>query len=79
MSFEGFSSKQKLDRILQWSKKNPKFNTSFVNSLQESLQTFDSLTDSQEKAVNNILKKFRISSDSIAPPEPQDLPFNSPF
>lgn len=46
--------------VLDWAESHPKFDTSFVESLAESLEEFDELTPNQRAALENIIAKFHI-------------------
>ena len=50
----------KIDSILKWAEKNDFFDTEFIESLFEQVRYKD-LSFSQEQAIDNIIKKFKIS------------------
>lgn len=50
----------KIEKVLKWADKNPNFDTTFIESLAEQLSNGKDLTDAQENALNNIIKRFRI-------------------
>jgi len=49
-----------IERIIEWSNANPKFDMTFILSLQEAIEEYDELTCSQHRALHNIIEKFRI-------------------
>ncbi len=54
------SALDKIERILEWAEAHPSFDTSFVEDLKRQYEENGELTDMQEDAINNILRKFRI-------------------
>lgn len=54
------SDDELLDIVDSYSQKHPKFDNSFVISLRESLNEYDSLTDLQREALEKIIKEFRM-------------------
>jgi hypothetical protein len=46
--------------IYKYAEKNQRFDTSFVQSVEESYDRYGELTISQEEALGNIIKKFRM-------------------
>lgn len=49
----------KIDLILDWAQDHPKFDTEFIDSVQEWINENDA-TDAQEQALDNIISCFRI-------------------
>ena len=56
---------EKIEMVLEWAYKHPKFDTSFIESLEEALSKYDYLTDAQSEALDNIIKKFRIKHEKL--------------
>lgn len=50
----------KIHIIKEWAKLNPKFNITFILSIETQLYWGKDLTIKQENAINNIIKKYRI-------------------
>lgn len=49
------------ERILKWSKYIKKFDTSFIESVMDYYDEHGEFTIAQEIAIDNIIRKFRIS------------------
>lgn len=60
-SYESNSNFVKINLVLKWAENNNWFDTSFVISLKQSCETKGSLTDSQLKALDNIIRKLKIT------------------
>lgn len=53
---------EKIDMVMTWAdEKDRGFDTEFVESLQESLDNYGSLTVAQENALDNIIEQWHIS------------------
>lgn len=52
--------KIKIKSILEWAKVKTFFDTEFIESLQDQFEEKGYLSDAQERAVDKIIKKFRI-------------------
>jgi hypothetical protein len=50
-----------MEKIIEWSKTHPKFNTDFVESVLEKTKKYESITDKQSECINKIIKSFKIS------------------
>jgi hypothetical protein len=50
----------KIEMILDWARKNPWFNTEFVEDLLDKYNQYGRLTGSQEQALDNIIYKCKI-------------------
>lgn len=50
----------KIERILEWAEENPKFDTEFVERLQDQLDRAGELSVDQIRALDNILERWRI-------------------
>lgn len=53
-------AEEKLEMVLNWAEDHPKFDTGFVESLQDALETYGRLTEAQGNALDNIIDRFRI-------------------
>lgn len=51
---------KKTERILEWAKTVVKFDTAFVEKVHEILASYNEITLAQEKAIDNIIEKWRI-------------------
>lgn len=55
------SAREKIDAIVDWANNSGvEFDLAFVTSIEESLIKYGRLTNNQEAALNNIIKKFHI-------------------
>lgn len=52
--------KEDLNKVMKWADNNPSFDPTFVISLQKRLVSGKDLTQAQEEALENIIKKFKI-------------------
>lgn len=57
------TDEEKIELIMEYAEKHPKFETGFVESLENFLDKFGSLTENQSAALDNIIYKFRITED----------------
>ena len=55
------SEEEKIVMVLEWAEENPNFDISFIESIAEALAEYGSLTYYQGKALDNIIRKFRIN------------------
>lgn len=51
---------EKIEMVLEWAKDKPKFDTEFIESLNEFFENNGHLTESQEDALDNIIHKWGI-------------------
>ena len=51
---------QKAMRAVEWSRNNPEFDKTFIYNLYDLLEAGNKLTAAQEKALDNIIEKWRI-------------------
>jgi hypothetical protein len=51
---------KKTMRVVEWSEDNPEFDRTFVNNLYDLLEVGNKLSFAQEKALDNIIDKWRI-------------------
>jgi hypothetical protein len=49
-----------LDRILEWSESNPKFDATTFEGIKEHYETYDEFTYLQENAIENVYYKWKI-------------------
>lgn len=52
---------EKIQAVLAWSESNPKFDPTFIKSLEIRMQARGTLTAPQEVALDNIIEKFHIN------------------
>ena len=57
---EDLTYEEKIERILKWAEKRPKFDTAVVEEIQEYNYSRGYMTDYQEKAIDNIYFKWHI-------------------
>lgn len=50
----------RIDLILSWADEHPDFDTAFVDSMAEKLETYGELTEAQSDALDNIIERWRI-------------------
>lgn len=55
-----YEYERKIDIILEWATRNPNFDCTFVEKMQQKVISGVWLTPNQESAIDNILAKFRI-------------------
>ena len=53
---------EKIDLILDWAESHPEFDPEFVDTMQNALERFGSLTPAQSDALDNIITRFRIDT-----------------
>jgi len=58
---DSMSPMQKIDMIMVWSRKNLDFDTGFVESVRDWIDSGRSITPNQQTALNRIIKRFRIT------------------
>lgn len=56
------SPEDMLDYVGYWAEFNPRFDREFIDKLRDSLEYYGYLTDRQEEALKNIIKKWRMKS-----------------
>lgn len=61
--YNSFDAEEAIKAILEWAEDHPNFNTEFVESLSDRLESKGELSSNQEDALKNIIKKFRIKCD----------------
>lgn len=55
-----FSPAQKIETVLEWAETKQDFDTSFVKSIENYLEKHERITDRQEEALDNIIRRFKI-------------------
>lgn len=58
-SISNMDYEDKIETILDWARTNESFDTEFIESLAEQI-SYKNLSFAQEKAIDNIIKRFRI-------------------
>jgi hypothetical protein len=54
----------KINVILEWSKDHPKFNQDFIRNVLEKTSEYQSITEKQMSAIDNIITKFKIDEST---------------
>lgn len=62
-SYESNSNFTRINLVLKWAEQNDWFDTSFIHSLKKSCEKKGKLTTKQEEALENIIKKLKISKE----------------
>lgn len=60
ISAEGSLYLEKINKILEWSAKRPRFNTKFVEDVKDKVFEYGTITDKQREAVDRIIDSFKI-------------------
>lgn len=50
----------RIDMVMEYASEHPRFDTTFIESLQDALNQYGSLTHGQSAALDNIIAKFGI-------------------
>lgn len=58
--------RRKISAVLNWAETKESFDTSFVNSLSETVDRYGELTWNQERALDKIIRSFNIDVDEHA-------------
>lgn len=53
-------AEEMIEKILAWSEDHPKFDTSFIDDLNDQMSSGRTLSDSQVTALENIMEKWHI-------------------